>query len=437
MLVWAEGEFPVMLKLSTKESIEPKVIKTLRAGIEMSLTHKNYSLIDENTQEEALEEQVNQQKSECYDDNCLVDVGRMIAARALFIVEILKLEDNKYLFKSRFIDLETAETKKAIAKIYSYSFDDSEKLLEFSESLTADLLAHKVVIIKTIDIELNVDKFKLNVLSGKCKASAIKNNSISLSYNKGKKCKIEIIKPYFHRMVKNLEFNKNQKIKISLKEFKKYKTKFILIPLDVNAKLVNTKDKKDVINLKSGKEFTFYENNKYELNATKDGYSSFSQKIDTNKLNEKYIISLDKISVKYLQAYAVFDVTIASYLKYMSAGIGTTIYSRESGKSYFSLLSVNFYRNLTDNYFYSDVELTAYKYKVFNGFTTGISVSFLPIFADDFLFTGTGNLDFEYKYNISAMFVKAKVRAGLSYYKTDESFRPFLTSGISIGYDGF
>lgn len=49
-----------------------------------------YSLINEEDQEQTLKEQSTQRKKECYDETCLVDVGKMLSAKGLFMVEVIK-----------------------------------------------------------------------------------------------------------------------------------------------------------------------------------------------------------------------------------------------------------------------------------------------------------------------------------------------------------
>lgn len=134
--IFAETK-PIMLKILTKVKLNETTTKTFRAGVEMSLTQNNYSLIDEVVQEEALKEQRTEVEDDCIDDSCLMDTGKMLAARFLFIVDITEIEaGKKYLFKVRLIDLETNEIKKSSSKLYNNSLFNADSLFKFSQELT-------------------------------------------------------------------------------------------------------------------------------------------------------------------------------------------------------------------------------------------------------------------------------------------------------------
>ncbi len=136
LTLFAESK-PIMLKVLTKINLNETTTKTFRAGVEMSLTKNNYSLIDEATQEEALKEQRSEVEDDCIDDSCLMDTGKMLAARYIFIVDITELEKGKkYLFKARLIDLETNETKRSSSKLYNDSLFNADSLFKFSQELT-------------------------------------------------------------------------------------------------------------------------------------------------------------------------------------------------------------------------------------------------------------------------------------------------------------
>jgi hypothetical protein len=131
-----------MLKVKSNFDLTASIVEVFRSGAEDSLTAKGYLLISKQQQEEALKEQAKQQKSDCYDDACLVDTGKMMAAQMIFIIDINKTENN-YLFKIRLLDLETGSVKRTVTKLYKEELSDLDKLLKFSKELTNEVLGVK------------------------------------------------------------------------------------------------------------------------------------------------------------------------------------------------------------------------------------------------------------------------------------------------------
>ncbi len=129
------NEYPIMLQIQSKIEIS----EDLRDGIEEGLTQLKYSLIDEQTQKEALKEQANQRKSECFDESCLVDTGKMLAAKALIIVEISQKDDLNYKFKAKYIDFETGSTTKTKSLYFEGDIKDFKKLNSFGKNLIIEL----------------------------------------------------------------------------------------------------------------------------------------------------------------------------------------------------------------------------------------------------------------------------------------------------------
>jgi len=140
--LFAGNKLPVMLKVKSDFNISNKVVNTFRSGAEDSLTAQGYSLISKEQQEEALEQQAEQQKSDCYDDACLVTTGRMMAAQMIFIINISKME-KEYIFKARLVDLETGSTKRTVTQIYKGRLSSASDLLKFAKELTNEALGIK------------------------------------------------------------------------------------------------------------------------------------------------------------------------------------------------------------------------------------------------------------------------------------------------------
>ncbi len=128
------NSFPIMMEIKSDE----KIPKDFRFGVAEGLTTIGYSLIDSKTQEEALKEQSEQRKKGCYDDECLVDTGKMLAARGLVVVEVEK-RDKLFTFSVRYVDFETGVLTKTLTRYYKDSLNDYEKLNDFGKNLSLEL----------------------------------------------------------------------------------------------------------------------------------------------------------------------------------------------------------------------------------------------------------------------------------------------------------
>ncbi len=131
---------PIMLKIVSNDfKLENNQNAVFRSGVEEALTENKYSLISEEIQNETLKEQAEQRKKECLDESCLVDTGKMLAARGLLVVDIVKAKTSD-MFKLKYINLETAETMKTKSLIYKKDIDNVQSLLDFAKELTKEVL---------------------------------------------------------------------------------------------------------------------------------------------------------------------------------------------------------------------------------------------------------------------------------------------------------
>ncbi len=133
-------EFPLMLKIDG----DVNVLDDFRAGVEEELTNFNYSLISEIIQEEALKEQASQRKKNCYDEECVVDTGKMLAAKGIIFINIKRKNSNLYLFSAKFIDLELAITKKSVSKYFEYSLSSFKELNSFGKLFIKELFTKEI-----------------------------------------------------------------------------------------------------------------------------------------------------------------------------------------------------------------------------------------------------------------------------------------------------
>ncbi len=128
---------PIMLQIKSEESIPVD----FRDGVEEALTEMNFTLVDQKAQEEALKEQTEQREKGCYDDECLVDTGKMLAARGLIVVEVEKRDESIFRFKFRYVDFETGTTTKTKMTYFNFSLLKYKELNEFGKSITKELFS--------------------------------------------------------------------------------------------------------------------------------------------------------------------------------------------------------------------------------------------------------------------------------------------------------
>ncbi len=141
LTIFGDNNSTVMLKVNTKSfELTKESSYVLRMGVSEVLTKESYALIDEASQEEALKEQSEQREKDCFDEMCLVDTGKMLAAKEIFLVEIVKMGD-KYVFALKNIDIETGTTKKTKSFVFKGNINDGEELLEFSKTMTIELFS--------------------------------------------------------------------------------------------------------------------------------------------------------------------------------------------------------------------------------------------------------------------------------------------------------
>ncbi len=140
MLIYGKDDLPIMLKISSKNfKISQNIQSLIRSNIESLLTRKGYSLIDIKIQQEALKEQSKKIKDECIDDACLIDTGKMLAAKELFLVEIVQIK-NIYTFKIKNIDLETGRLQNTNSTLYDGKLDNIKKLNNFTINININII---------------------------------------------------------------------------------------------------------------------------------------------------------------------------------------------------------------------------------------------------------------------------------------------------------
>ena len=104
-----------------------------RDGVEEALMKRGKALIDQETQEEALKQQADQQKSGCYKDSCVTQVGQMLAANNIVLLKVEKKNNKLYKFKISLINVETGNKINTITMYYKNKLSDYEKLNKFGK----------------------------------------------------------------------------------------------------------------------------------------------------------------------------------------------------------------------------------------------------------------------------------------------------------------
>ncbi len=137
-----QEKIPLMLQITS----DFKIPNDFKDGVEEGLTSLEYMLIDEQTQEEALKEQGIEGTTDegCFDDSCFVNMGKMLAAHAIIIVEITPVSTNNYKFKAKYLDMMLNSTTKSTTLYYKNSFKDLSALKTFGKELAVNLIKNKV-----------------------------------------------------------------------------------------------------------------------------------------------------------------------------------------------------------------------------------------------------------------------------------------------------
>lgn len=121
------------LMIVIKGTITDQSEQMLRGGVEEILTSQ-YQIVDVETQNLALKEQEKQQNRGCYDDRCLVKVGRMIAAKSLLAIEVMG-KSGSHIVKIRKIDLEQGSTVGVYSIVHEKGLIDLKVLLDLGKTI--------------------------------------------------------------------------------------------------------------------------------------------------------------------------------------------------------------------------------------------------------------------------------------------------------------
>ncbi|MBN2693326.1 SUMF1/EgtB/PvdO family nonheme iron enzyme [bacterium] len=140
--IFAENESVVLFINSVNFKLSISNLSNIKGGVEELLTKNRIYLIDEKIQNEVLKEQSEQRKKSCYDDSCLIDVGKMVSAKKIIKIEITK-GNRSYIFNTSIIDLEKGIKEVSQKDIFDDDINNEKKLSEFIDSFSLRLIKNK------------------------------------------------------------------------------------------------------------------------------------------------------------------------------------------------------------------------------------------------------------------------------------------------------
>ncbi len=280
-------EYPIMMQIKSEITIP----EDFRGGIEEGLTDNGYSLVNEDDQLLTLKEQANQRKKECYDESCLVDVGKMLAAKGLVIVEVSKKINEDHLFKVKYVDFETGTAQKILTEYFKFELTNYEELNNFGKLLAQKLFGKndsinsnavnsenlKEVIIEYYEKLKDKEKYRVEFITIPEGVEVYdKNNKLIAETpffaNLPKDFyKFSFEKKGFDKVDKEIHIKKNESIQINMKEIVYY------IKIETNAKsarvFIDGKEKGRTPFKRKLKEGI------YKIEVKKEDYDDYSEKV--------------------------------------------------------------------------------------------------------------------------------------------------------------
>ncbi len=274
-IAFTKEEFPIMLQIRSQEVVP----QDFRDGFEQGLTERGYSLVDEVAQNDTMKEQTDHIDG-CIDDVCLVNVGKMLSARGVVVVEVVKKEENVYSFKAKYMDFETGTTQKTYKDFYKAALSDYEQLTEFGKKMVSNMF-------ERINELKNQQFFKLAVISDKPDTQVYLNErnlgkaTVNLQIAEGK-YKVKLVKPGYNDFVQEIDLNKNTVITGVMTE----KLYTLEITSNVTSKVFINGEEKGVTPY-----ITKLKESEYKIRLSSKDYND-SEKIIKIAKNEKIDINL-------------------------------------------------------------------------------------------------------------------------------------------------
>lgn len=332
----------IIFRVITDENISKSNIDMINTSVETNLTSLGYGIINEKIQNEALEEQKEQQKSECYDDQCLVDTGRMLAAKKLLIIRITKQKTGNFFIKLRKIDIESGIIENSFASTSKLEFNDYELLNKVINALLKKIFKENIksnAVKSSVPVSLGVsNSFKfVKVVSNVDNVGVYSNKNLDFRYKIGRtplRLKVHKNQPRIIYLLKfgyivreyELNYNSPDKIKLILDEAPKYKLRIDTLvdynisytPLLNNQVNVLYSAYKNYLHNNFSKTKYFKRNSKiiylpqgrYRLVLKKKGYRTVSKTVNLNKdevvkvQDKKEILSFG--GIEFLTEYKKF-----------------------------------------------------------------------------------------------------------------------------------
>ena len=201
----------IMLKITPNFKAKKTDLEILSTSLEMNLTKLGYTIISESIQEEALKEQKDQRKSDCYDDKCLVDTGKMLAARKLLIVSISKRKKT-FFIKFKKINIETGLLEGSDFTVIDINYDDEVAHTKVSKVMSTLFVKKATDIKNLVNMLISTNKGAIIKLDGK-----IEGKSIVKKIVPKKEYKLEISKKHYETLTVMIDTNTKNHFNYRLK----------------------------------------------------------------------------------------------------------------------------------------------------------------------------------------------------------------------------
>jgi len=395
----------IIFKIIPNYEISESHIELLNTSIETNLTNLGYGIINEKIQNEALDEQKKQQNSDCYDDQCLVDTGRMLAAKKLLIIRVSKQENDKFFIKLRKIDIESGIIENSFASSKKLDFNDYEELNLIIYSLLKKVILKNTnqPIYKTKSISENERKY-IKIISNPKGTNIYSNSNLNSRYRLGKTplsisiAKDEVKKIYlvkFGYLTKEYElrYDSPDKINLILNTAPKYMLKF---NTSVDYNISYTPISKEIASpktsyFKKGQKLIYLPSGKYDVILSNKNYKTLYKTIN---LNKDSIIDINDekeafgfLGIEFLTEYRIFLNIEGIDKNHFHTGAVLDLFTFRNKSIKFDLLRVGFLTDFKTTDSLKDIRFSFMNLEINTRTNLFYSFSFGFILGDgDFLF---------------------------------------------------
>ena len=317
----------VIFKVIPNFKLSDSQKESINSAIESNLTSYGYGIINEKIQNEALNEQKKQYNSDCYDETCLVDTGRMLAAQKLIIVKVFKQNNNKYLIKSRLIDIESGIIENSYTTQENIDLDNYNEINKTLKKLISGIIKNNTSIGKSLDSEKK-KKIKIEHKKANNKKYLLKiNTSVDYTVSYYLMNSDNYVIKYFKHKTKSAYLPQGV-YKITLTH-KDYKTENRIVKLEKDTTIYVTPQEKEIlsaigleplseIKVISSKEYFFHSGIivdiiDYRMKSLKIDFLRFGFLTDFKNENSLTEIKLSFMNIEFYLSKNIFLSLALSY----------------------------------------------------------------------------------------------------------------------------